>query len=69
MLELKFATYHRAAEVCPHRQQASLFDVSLALSGRLWTLHYQLMHTLAVLTEGSLTRYLFKHQANPSLDR
>jgi len=30
MLELKFATCHRVAEVGPHRQQASLVDVSLA---------------------------------------
>jgi len=31
MLELRFSIYHRAAEVCPQREQASLVDVSLAL--------------------------------------
>jgi len=31
MLELMFAIYDRAAEVCPHKRQGSLLDVRLAL--------------------------------------
>jgi len=31
MLQLKFAFYHRASEVCVHAQQASLFDLTLAI--------------------------------------
>jgi len=54
MLELKFATCHRGAEVGPHRQQTSLVDVSLAY-GYLTT-DSGIM--LAALTEGSLTRHL-----------
>jgi len=53
MLELKFATCHRVAEVGPHRQQASLVDVSLAYG--YWLRH----HTCSRLAEGSLTRDLF----------
>ena len=44
MIELKFAIYHRAAEVCPHR--LLLVDVVIALG--IWT--------LAALAEESLTQ-------------
>ena len=31
MLELKLAIYHKAADACPHMEQASLVDVSIVL--------------------------------------
>jgi len=31
MLELKLDIYHKAADACPHTEQASLVDVSIAL--------------------------------------
>jgi len=50
----KFTTYHRAAEVSPHRQQASI-DIKLAfMQWYIWTIDSD--NTLAALAEGSLTQ-------------
>ena len=52
MLELNFATYHRASEFVPHTWLASLVDVSLALG--TGTIHS--VFTLAAPGEESLTQ-------------
>ena len=45
----KFVIYHRAAEVCPHRQQASLVDIRLAPG--IWTINSGISYTCSIVEE------------------
>ena len=65
MLELKFAIYRRAAEVCLHMQQAFVVIVSLAPG--TGTIDSGII--LAALAEESLIQAsIVKHRVHPSLD-
>jgi len=63
MPELKFATNHRAAELCPCQQQASSVLPSVVY---YWQLT-QALH-LQCWLKNLWPRHLFKHWVNTSLD-